>query len=57
VFAVLVHNAFPQPWSGQAVVGLFWIAGATTLASSIQYAVDYTRRMQEQPSEPAARKP
>jgi cardiolipin synthase len=56
VFAVLVHNAFPQPWSGQVVLGLFWSAAATTLLSSIQYAVDYSRRMQEQPSEPAARK-
>jgi cardiolipin synthase (CMP-forming) len=56
VFAVLVHNAFPQPWSGAIVEGLFWVTGATTLASAVQYGTDYSRRLQEQPAESNPRK-
>ncbi len=56
IFAVLVHNAFPQRWSGPAVELLFWVAAATTVASAVQYALDYSRRMQEQTSESHARK-
>jgi cardiolipin synthase len=56
VFAVLVHNAFPLRWSGTVVEGLFWVTAATTLASAVQYGVDYSRRLQEQPSESNPRK-
>ena len=56
VFLVLVHNAFPQSWSGPIVEGLFWVTAATTMASAVQYAVDYSRRMQDQPSESNPRK-
>jgi cardiolipin synthase (CMP-forming) len=55
IFVVLVHNAFPQPWSGPIVEAMFWVTAATTLASAVQYAVDYSRRLQEQP-EPNGRK-
>jgi len=56
VFVVLVNNAFPQPWTGPIVTGLFWTTGATTVMSAVQYAVKYSRRLQEQPSEAGARK-
>jgi cardiolipin synthase len=56
VFAVLINNAFPQSWSGPIVQLLFWVAAATTLASAVQYAVDYSRKLQEQPSESNQRK-
>ena len=56
VFLVLVHNAFPQSWSGPIVEGVFWVTAATTMASAVQYAVDYSRRMQDQPSESNPRK-
>lgn len=56
VFVVLVDNAFPQPWSQPIVTGLFWATAATTVMSAVQYAVNYLRRLQEQPSEAGQRK-
>jgi cardiolipin synthase len=57
VFSVLVQNAFPRPWGGTLVHLLFWVAGATTLMSAVQYAVNYTHRLQEHTSEaPAPRR-
>jgi phosphatidylglycerophosphate synthase len=56
VFVVLVNNAFPQSWTGPIVTGLFWTTAATTLMSAVQYSVNYSRRLQEQPSEANPRK-
>jgi cardiolipin synthase len=57
VFVVLVNNAFPQPWTGPIVTGLFWTTAATTLLSAVQYAVNYSRRLQDHPSESAGNEP
>lgn len=56
VFVVLVNNAFPQSWTGPIVTALFWTTAATTLMSAVQYSVNYSRRLQEQPSEASPRK-
>jgi cardiolipin synthase len=51
VFVVLVNNAFPQPWLTPLIIGLFWVTAGTTLMSAVQYAVNYSRRLQDQPSD------
>ncbi|MEX2301231.1 MAG: CDP-alcohol phosphatidyltransferase family protein [Bryobacterales bacterium] len=56
VFVVLVNNAFPQSWTAPIVTGLFWTTAATTLMSAVQYSVNYSRRLQDQPSEASPRK-
>ena len=51
ILAVVVHNAEPNWWSGEAVNVFIWATTATTLVSAAHYMVETTQRIQEHSGE------